>query len=373
MKKLGMILTLALILCFMVGCQDKESMAELEEFRAQAEVPQQYFTQRRITMKKVLLTSVLIIIFLLGNGLVASQTQKQEEKPWDWDIKKVRTFVEQVRAGRDLTPQNWPGGAKVAVALSFDFDAETNALRDMNISPGIFSQGEYAARVSMPRILALLDKYKIPASFFVPAVTALLHPKEIKAIVEKEIHEIGMHGWIHERNSLLSEEEELRLMKKSYETLKAAVGKAPTGIRTPSWDFSRATLKLIRELGLVYDSSLMADDRPYELMEEGEPTGIVELPVEWLLDDYPYFGFSRYSSVRPHIKPMDVFEIWASEFATAYKEGTLFVLTMHPKYIGHRSRIDMLEKLIKHMQKHEGVWFATHEDIALYARKSIKD
>jgi peptidoglycan/xylan/chitin deacetylase (PgdA/CDA1 family) len=324
-------------------------------------------------MKRPLCVSVLMAIFLIGTCLNFGQTKKQEEKPWDWDLKKVRALVGQVRAGRDLTPQSWPGGAKVAVALSFDFDSETNALRDINISPGIFSQGEYAARASMPRILSLLNKYHIPASFFVPAVTAILHPDEVKAIGEKGSHEVGMHGWIHERNSLLSEEEERRLMVQSYETLKAATGKAPTGIRTPSWDFSRSTLKLIRELGLVYDSSLMADDRPYELVEDGKPTGIVELPVEWLLDDYPYFGFSRYSSVRPHIKPMDVFEIWASEFEKAYEEGTLFVLTMHPKYIGHRSRIAMLEELIKHMLNREGVWFATHEDIALYARKIIKD
>jgi hypothetical protein len=238
-------------------------------------------------MRRLLFMRFLMAILLTGVWLNFGQTQKQDEKPWDWDLKKIKSMVKQVRAGKDLTPQSWPGGAKVAVALSFDFDSETNALRDMNISPGIFSQGEYAARASMPRILSLLDKYRIPSSFFIPAVTALLHPSEIKAIVEKGIHEIGMHGWIHERNSLLSEEEERRLMRKSYEALKAATGKSPTGIRTPSWDFSRSTLKLIRELGLVYDSSLMADDRPYELIEDGKPTGIVELPVEWLLDDYP--------------------------------------------------------------------------------------
>jgi peptidoglycan/xylan/chitin deacetylase (PgdA/CDA1 family) len=197
--------------------------------------------------------------------------------------------------------------------------------------------------------LALLDKYRIPASFFVPAVTAILHPAEIKAIVAKGRHEVGMHGWIHERNSLLSEAEERELMKKSYDTLKEMTGKAPAGIRTPSWDFSAATLKLIRELGLLYDSSLMADDRPYEILEDGKPAGVVELPVEWLLDDYPYFGFDRYSSVRPHITPNEVFEIWAGEFDLAFREGTLFVLTMHPKIIGHRSRILMLEKLIEYI------------------------
>ncbi len=322
-------------------------------------------------MKKIITISLSVLVF---NGLffLWGEAPYQEEKPWEWPLEKVKDLVGEVRAGKDLTPESWPGGTKVAVALSFDFDAETNALRDMNISPGLFSQGEYAARVAVPRILALLDEYGIPASFFVPAVTALLHPDEIKAIVAKGRHEIGMHGWIHERNSLLDEEEERRLMRKSYETLKKMAGKAPSGIRTPSWDFSRATLKLIRELGLVYDSSLMADDRPYEILQEGKPTGVVELPVEWLLDDYPYFGFSRYSSIRPHIKPADVFDIWAAEFDKACEEGTLFVLTMHPKITGHRSRILMLEKLIQHIQKHEKVWFATHEDIARYVKKGIE-
>lgn len=308
----------------------------------------------------------LALIVSLGIWFIFGKEKNQEEQPWNWSLAKIKSMVDTVRAGRDLTPKNWPNGAAIAVALSFDFDAETNALRDKNISPGVFSQGEYAARASIPRILSLLDRYDIPASFFVPAVTVLLHPDQIKAIVSKGGHEIGLHGWIHERNSILSEEEERILMQKSYAVLKKATGKAPTGIRTPSWDFSHSTLKIIREMGLLYDSSLMADDKPYELLEDGKPTGIVELPVEWLLDDYPYFGFSRYSSVRPHIKPMDVLSIWAEEFDKAYQEGSILILTMHPKYIGHRSRIAMLESLIKHMLTRKDVWFATHEDIAKY-------
>jgi len=308
-----------------------------------------------------------LALLIFGNG------ENQEEEPWQWSLEKIKSKVGKVRAGKDLTPPTWPDGAKVAVALSFDFDAETNALRDKIISPGIFSQGEYSARVAIPRILALLDKYRIPASFFVPAVSALLHPEEIKAIVAKGRHEIGIHGWIHERNSLLPEEDERELMKKSYDTLKKITGKAPVGIRTPSWDFSLSTLKIIRELGLLYDSSLMADDRPYEILEDGQPTGIVELPVEWFLDDYPYFGFSRFTSVRPHIAPEDVFAVWTAEFDKAYEEGTLFVLTMHPKYIGHRSRIAMLEKLIQHFLSRKNIWFATHEDIARYVRRNIRE
>jgi peptidoglycan/xylan/chitin deacetylase (PgdA/CDA1 family) len=321
-------------------------------------------------MKKTIWLGLAVLIFFATVSALSSQEQKPE-KPWLLTMDQVDKIVNAVRAGKDLTPSAWPDGAKVAVALSFDFDAETNPLRDGQYSPGVLSQGEYPARVAIPRILRLLDKYRIPASFFVPAVTALLHPAEIKAITAAGRHEVGLHGWIHERNSLLTEAEERELMKKSFDTLKRMTGKAPAGIRTPSWDFSAYTLKLIRELGLLYDSSLMADDRPYEILENGKPTGVVELPVEWLLDDYPYFGFDRYTSVRPHIPPSEVFEVWAAEFDKAYEEGTLFVLTMHPKYIGHRSRIAMLEKLIQHILAYKNVWFATHESIARYVKKEM--
>lgn len=292
--------------------------------------------------------------------------------PWERSMEDVRSEVELVRAGRDLTPESWPNGARVVVALSFDFDSETNALRDGEDSPGTHSQGEYAARVAVPRILALLKRHGIPASFFVPAVTGILHREEIQAILAPGVHEIGLHGWIHERNSLLPEATERELMKRSYDTLTSMMGKPPVGIRTPSWDFSLATLKLIREMGLLYDSSLMADDRPYEVLWQGEPTGVVELPVEWLLDDYPYFGFSRFGSIRPHIKPDDVRDIWAAEFDMAYEEGTMFLLTMHPKYIGHRSRLAMLEDLIRYMKGFDGVWFATHEEIARYVSSGLE-
>lgn len=322
-------------------------------------------------MKKAILCIVCLIL-VLSFSLWAQTDKQQEEQPWQWSLDKVKAYVNQVRAGKDLTPKAWQNGARVAVALSFDFDAETNALRDVQLSPGLFSQGEYSARVAIPRILNLLDKYNIPASFFVPAITAKLHPGEIQSIVQKGRHEIGMHGWIHERNSLLTEDEERELMQKSFVALKDATGKAPAGIRTPSWDFSPFTLKLIIELGLLYDSSLMADDRPYEILQNGKPTGVVELPVEWLLDDYPYFGFERYSSVRPHITPDEVLEIWTAEFDQAYEEGTLFVLTMHPKYSGHRSRMAMLEKLIQHILSKKNAWFATHEAIARFAKENLE-
>ncbi|MGH9059228.1 MAG: polysaccharide deacetylase family protein, partial [Acidimicrobiales bacterium] len=185
---------------------------------------------------------------------------------WQWEEATWRGYVDRVRAGRSLTPARWPGGATVAVALSFDADHETVSLRDNDTGPGRLAQGEYGSRAGVPRILRLLADHGIPATFFMPAVSALLHPDELESYVAAG-HEVALHGWIHERNMQLPPGAEEELAGRSMDTLERLCGSRPVGIRTPSWDFSPETLRITRELGLRYDSSLMADDDPYEIVE----------------------------------------------------------------------------------------------------------
>jgi peptidoglycan/xylan/chitin deacetylase (PgdA/CDA1 family) len=229
------------------------------------------------------------------------------------------------------------------------------------------SQGEYGARAGLPRVLDLLARHRVPATFFVPAVSAQLHEPGMKRIVAGG-HEVGLHGFIHERNSLLDAATERDLMKRSQDILTRLVGRPAVGMRTPSWDYSPHTIAIAREMGLLYDSSLMADDRPYEVVAAGQPTGIVELPVEWILDDAPYFTMDRFAGIRPTMNQEEVLAIWKGEFDAAQREGGLFILTMHPHVIGHRARIDMLDRLVAHMKSQPGVWFATHEQIARHVR-----
>ncbi|MGI5229885.1 polysaccharide deacetylase family protein [Actinoallomurus sp. CA-142502] len=290
-------------------------------------------------------------------------------EPWQWDETTWRRHVDRVRAGRRLTPP-WPGGAKVAVALSFDSDHETIPLREGETRPGKLAQGEYGSRVAAPRILAALERHGVPATFFMPAVSALLHPEEARGYVAAG-HEIAAHGWIHERNMLLDPADERLLAVRALDTLEEITGVRPVGLRTPSWDFSDATLDIIRELGLVYDSSLMADDDCYELLADGEPTGIVELPVEWIRDDAPYFMMERYGSLRPYTPPREVLRLWCDEFDAARAEGGLFQLTMHPHIIGHRSRMVVLTGLLDHIAGFDDVWFATHAQVAEHVRTAL--
>ena len=297
-----------------------------------------------------------------------SDAADSDAPPWTWPEERWRPVVEKVRAGRSLKPATWPGGAQCAVALSFDSDHETLTLRSGEGSPGRLSQGQYGARAGVPRILRLLDRHAIPATFFVPAVTAMLHPDEQRAVVG-EGHEIGIHSWIHERNSTLPPADEREVQMRAADKLEEITGQRPVGIRTPSWDFSPHTLAITREMGLLYDSSLMADDEPYELVEDGEPTGVVELPVEWIRDDYPYWAMDRFGVLRPTTSPSGVLEVFRREFDGAYAEGGLFLLTMHPHITGHRSRIGVLEELIRHIRSHRDIWFATHAEVASYCRE----
>ena len=308
------------------------------------------------------------LLTVAGAGLLLALSVVRAEEsapPWQWTEEKVAAEVNKVRAGRDLNPESWPGGARVAVLLSFDVDNETVWLRDGDTSVGGLSQGQYGARTGLPRILALLDEYGIAASFFGPAMSFTLSPQMIGLIQASGRHEIGIHGWIHERNNQLPRDEEARLLRQAVERVTELTGRKPVGYRAPSWNFSDSTLELLLELGFLYDSSLMADDRPYEINAGGQPTGMVELPVQWILDDAPLFNplGERYAS------PREVLQVYKDEFDVAYAEGTIFVLTMHPHYIGHRSRIVILRELIDYIRGHADVWFGTHEAAVRWVRE----
>lgn len=307
---------------------------------------------------------ILAVAALAAAAPVGIGAQAPVKQGWEWSTDTVMKVVHAVRAGRSLQPKRWPNGARVAVALSFDVDNETPNLRFGQPTIGELSQGQYGARVGLPRIVALLDRHAIPASFFIPAMSLMIDRSQVGLIKKSGRHEFAVHGWIHEMNTAVPADVERRLVQQALDTLTALTGSRPVGYRAPSWNFSAATMSIVKDLGFTYESSLMADERPYELVQDGVATGIVELPVEWILDDAPLFSprGNNYAS------PREVAQVWMDEFDRAYEEGTLFLLTMHPHVSGHRSRIKALELLIAHMKRKPGVWYATHRSVAEYVK-----
>ena len=282
-----------------------------------------------------------------------------------WTDEQLLKAVAPVRAGRKLTPKVWPNNARVAVSITFDNDNESYLLAAGETSPTALSAAEFGAKTGLPRILALLDKYQIPSTFFIPAVSALLHPEMIPAIQKSGRHEIGVHGWIHEFPPATgSAEEEERLLHKAIDYLTKATGKRPVGYRAPAWAFSANTLNLVRKAGMLYESSLQSMDEPYEIVSNGEPTGLVELGIDWTLTETPYLGRS---GALP--SPEALFQLFREEFDGAYAERTMFVLTLHPHVTGHRAPMQHLDKLIAYIKAKPGVWFATTEQIARYVKE----
>jgi peptidoglycan/xylan/chitin deacetylase (PgdA/CDA1 family) len=320
--------------------------------------------------RKILGFSFAIAMALLGYQAVGRTQQRGGQQPpraqgvepigLDATEDQIKQAVGAVRAGRKLTPKAWPNNARVAVALSFDIDNEL--LSRTSPLPVPLSQGEYGATTGLPRILAMLEREQVPATFYIPAVSAMLHPDMIPAIMKSGRHEIGVHGWIHESlPSVGDAAHEERLLTQAIDYLTKAIGKRPVGYRAPSWAFSPNTLSQILKAGFLYDSSFMAMDEPYELVQNGKPTGLTELPIEWILDDFPYYSGNASGSLP---SPEAVFNIYKDEFDMAYQERTLVVLTTHPHVSGHRSRLMQLEKLITYMKSKPGVWFGTCEQIA---------
>jgi peptidoglycan/xylan/chitin deacetylase (PgdA/CDA1 family) len=279
-------------------------------------------------------------------------------------------IVSAVRAGRSFSGP-WPTGAPCAVALSFDSDHETPWLNAGDIRPGSLSEAEYGMRRGMPRILSLLSEFDIKATFFIPGLAAHLHPTDVERILSAG-HEIGLHGWNHERPSSLAQGEEERLLNRSISLFQNSFGVTPVGMRTPSLDTSSQTLDLAVQVGLLYDSSLQADDDPYEVLLAERPSGLIEVPVDWSRDDAIYFLTDRESGLRPHLAPDEVTRLWMREMSLARDEGGLFQLTLHPDIIGHRSRVGILESVLETSMTF-GAWCATHESVARHALENLRE
>lgn len=279
---------------------------------------------------------------------------------------------------------------KIYVNFGVDVDAVAGWLGSYGgeDSPGDISRGLFAGEVGVPRLVKLFEKYGITTSWFVPGHSIETFPREIEQVVAAG-HEIGIHGYSHENPIAMTREQETAVLDRCIELIESFTGRKPTGYTAPWWEFSKVTNELLVERGIKYDHSLMHNDfTPYYVrvgdswtkidysqpaetwmkpLERGAETDLVEIPANWLLDDLPPQIFIK-SSPNSHgfVSPRHLEEMWRDQFDWVYREMdyAIFPITIHPDVSGRPQSLLMLERLIEHINKHDGVEWVTFDQMA---------
>ena len=275
--------------------------------------------------------------------------------------------------------------ARHLVCLTFDFDAISGFIAKGMGTPSPVSRGELGPNVGVPRLLALLKKYKIRSSWYIPGHTLETYPEPCQRVFDHG-HEIGHHGWTHVPPADMSREQEEEGLARANEQIRKLTGRTARGYRSPSWDLSPHSVELLLKHGFVYDSSMMGDDyTPYRVRQGdvitpdrparwGKPCRLIEMPISWSLDDYPHFEFMRTRDwIMPGLRNYNaVLGNWLDDFTYLTKslKWGVITYTFHPFVIGRGGRMLLLEKLIRKL-KDGGAIFTTVEDAAAeYAKRA---
>lgn len=263
-------------------------------------------------------------------------------------------------------PIPWPNGARCAVAITFDMDADSLIhIAQPKRAPDFVSTTSmlrYGPEIGVPRILDTYRKLDIKQTFFIPGWCAENHPHAVEAIV-KEGHEVALHSYIHESSYDFSREDEHYWLRRSKRALESVSGVSIKGWRAPMYSFSRHSAALLAEEGFIYDSSLMGDDQPYFI--ETDKGRLVELPAHWGLDDYPQYAHTPELNYSVPVRaPSEAVRNYREEFDAHYAHGGLWIGVWHPFLTGRLARWHAIEKFLLEIREHKDVWFTTLENIA---------
>jgi len=272
----------------------------------------------------------------------------------------------------------WPDRIKLGVCFTFDVDGPLVWRSKIRVDPKFgnpvcLSLGEFGPNVGVPRILRLLNRYNIKATFFIPGGTMEDYPDMVKKVFD-EGHEIAFHSYSHINPVDLTYEELKEDFDKGLELYHKFFKTRPYGYRSPAAAMDDKTWGLLDEYDFLYDSTMMGADFPY--IREMKKNKIIVLPMHWMLDDWPHFGWNMYPSFpyQANLQSQEtVYQIWKGEFEGMYDldEGCVYSLCTHPQLIGRASRINMLERLIRHIREFPGAWITTSIELAREAKKAL--
>jgi peptidoglycan/xylan/chitin deacetylase (PgdA/CDA1 family) len=265
----------------------------------------------------------------------------------------------------------WPGANTAAAAFCFDLDAESAVLAvapEASSRMSVMTHQSYGPLIGVPRLLGVLARFDVRATFFVPGYTAHRYPDTVRTIADAG-HEIAHHGYLHEPLGDADEKAEIDFLERGLTALEEVTGVRPVGYRAPMWELNYRSPNLLAQRGFLYDSSLMDGDGPYELATGQVDESIVEIPIHWALDDWEQYCYIPNLFDGGLIEsPEKCREMWSLEFRATTSEGGCFVLTAHPFLSGRPSRANALAQVIEEAVGASRVWVATMGEIATHTR-----
>lgn len=276
-----------------------------------------------------------------------------------------------------LHPITWPEGYRAAASFTFDVDAESCTIAHDPSSTrrmSLMSHQSYGPKIAVPRLLQLLDRQDIKATFFIPGFTAESYPDVVRRIADGG-HEIAHHGYLHEPMQGIDAATEASYLDRGLEALANVAGIRPVGYRAPWWELNWQSPALLADRGFLYDSSLLDGDAPYRMaVAEGDSRDIVEIPVDWALDDWEQYGFYPGVTGSGVIEsPAKALEMWTLEAQAHHSQGSCFVLTNHPFISGRPSRAVALEQLMEQVKDLDGMWVTTLAEIAQHTKDTVQE
>jgi peptidoglycan/xylan/chitin deacetylase (PgdA/CDA1 family) len=265
----------------------------------------------------------------------------------------------------------WPNGARIAVTASLMLEAGGQNLKRSDALYGPMPEGfldlptntwfEYGAVEGIPRLLDLFDRHGVKATSFMVGTAARNHPDLAREIVRRG-HEAAAHGLTWESTFQLSRADEKKNIADGAEMVEKITGFHPVGWNAAGLKNSPNTLEILQELGFLYHIDDVSRDEPFiNVLPKGS---FVTVPYSAFVNDFQNAFAGRYN-------PGAYEQLLIDQFDQLYDEGAnrrrMMQICTHDRMCGSPAAVRMLDRVLQHIRRKDGVWFARRDEIARWA------
>jgi peptidoglycan/xylan/chitin deacetylase (PgdA/CDA1 family) len=267
----------------------------------------------------------------------------------------------------------WPGGARMVVSLSMQFETGGQPERGANGPWGNLDVKypdlatdkwyEYGFKEGIPRLLDMYDRRRVKMTSHMVGLAVEKHPELAKEIVGRG-HEAAAHGQTWAPIYTLSRDGEKAIIEQGAKAVERVTGVRPIGFNAPGMRGTPNTLDVLQELGFVYHTDDLSRDEPFLVPVNGNP--FVVVPYTFQLNDYQNYE-NRWRTCEDFAGELK------AEFDALYAESArkrrMISVAAHDR-VERPSRVKVLEDFIVYAQRHPGVVFLKKDEIARFAMAS---